>query len=344
MIIQGGPAWQEIRSQALDAIPIGSIANNQLLKPLREWLRQSYFVVNATSKSSFELEVDINDFAGTLFDDADRLLNHSTEHQFEVFDRFCRNEWTSAAWLTVTCYYWAFFSVQAFSRLTARNLVLFLSQETAAHLSRMCVSSTPVNPGAGAYVLEATHPVALNKRQITIAKTTGRLHDAVWKSFFKYCESILAFADATNSPIEYRLISVLVRSFKELGADWPSRLRNAVNYQAGLCYKLKNSTGHNVLPRRRIYRGRYSVSEVIDLMENNLGILAGEKDVIVGIENYGTLLVCCSYLCFALVDDLFFDIFERHDVHRPNGIAKSSFRSSVGIIDTESGMMWPFKK
>lgn len=344
MIIQGGPAWQEIRAQALDAIPIGSIANVQRLRPLREWLKQSYFVVTAATKSSFELEVDINDFAGALFDDADRLLNHSTEHQFEVFDRFNRDEWTSAAWLIVTCYYWAFFSVQAFSRLTARSLVWFLSQEAAAHLSSMCISCTPVNPGAGAYVLGTTLTVALNRRQVTLTKTSGRLHDAVWKHFFKYCESVLVFANATDSPIEYRLISVLVRSSKELGADWPSRLRNAVNYQAGLCYKLRNSTGPSVLPRRRIYKGRYSVTEVIDLMENTLGLLAKEKDVILGIEYYGTLLVCCSYLCFALIDDLFFDIFERHNVHRQNGIAKSNFRSSVGIIDTQSGMMWPFKK
>ena len=344
MIIPGGPAWQEIRTQALEAIPIGSIASSRRLRPLREWLGQNYFVVTAATKASFELEVDINDFAGALFDDADRLLNHSTEHQFEVFDRLNREEWTSAAWLIVTCYYWAFFSVQAFSRLTARSLVWFLSKEATAHITSMCMSTSPVNPGAGAYVLGTTPATALNKRQVTLTKTSGRLHDAVWKQFFKYCESVLTFADATNSPIEYRLISVLARSSKELGPDWPSKLRNAVNYQAGLCYKLKNVAGPTILSRRGIYKGRYSIVEIIDLMENTLAHLAGEKDVIKDLENYGTLLICCSYLCFALVDDLFFDVFERHDSKRTNGISKHSFRSSMGLVEARNGMIWPFKK
>ena len=79
-------------------------------------------------------------------------------------------------------------------------------------------------------------------------------------------------------------------------------------------------------------------------MENTLGLLAGEKDVIKDLENYGTLLICCSYLCFALADDLFFDVFERHDVKRSNGIAKHGFRSSVGLVEAQSGMMWPVKK
>ncbi len=315
MILPSGPVWQEIRHQALEAIPIGSIGHTQRLRPLREWLDQSYFVVTAAHRSSFELEVDINDFAGALFDDADRFLNHSTEHQFEVYDRFSRNDWTSAAWLVVTCYYWAFFSVQSFSRLTARNLVWFLNQQAAAQLASMCVSPGPMSPGAGAYMIETTHTTALNRRQITLRKTSGRLHDVVWRHFFKYCESLLALADAATSPIEYRLISAFVRSSRELGADWPSRLRNAVNYQAGFCYKLLATSGPTILPRRRIYRRRYGIAEVVDLMENALSHLAGQKNIALGIENYGVLLVCYSYLTFALADDLFFDLFSRHGGH-----------------------------
>jgi len=203
--------------------------------------------------------------------------------------------------------------------------------------------STPVNPGAGAYILGTSPTANINKRQVTLSKISGRLHDAVWKHFFKYCEYVLAFTDSVTSPLEYRLISVLVRSSRELGADWPSRLRNAVNYYPGLSYKLKNTTGPCVLPRRRIYKGRYSISDIIDLMENTLSLLSCEKDVVIGIEHYGSLLVCCCYLTFALADDLFFEVFERHDIRRQNAITKKTFRTSVGIIDIQSGMMWPFK-
>ena len=65
----------------------------------------------------------------------------------------------------------------------------------------------------------------------------SQLHDALWTRFHEIITKLFGYADQLANPLEYRMLWCVQEMCSRLSADWPSRVRNLVNYLPGGAYR-----------------------------------------------------------------------------------------------------------
>src|SRR5262249_55065260 len=141
------------------------------------------------------------------------------------------------AWLVVTFYYWSFFLAMSLTRLLGRT-VWYLDQEAVEGFSVSAPTPPSKKVGTGSFTLSCGPPVSGSERELIISKSKeSRLHEHLWKMFFSMCDNkIKQYPAGTLDNLEERLFTCFQRSAARLGTDWPSSLRNVVNYRPGFAY------------------------------------------------------------------------------------------------------------
>lgn len=226
--------WQEIRASALDSITSQYPLTPANMYSLVEWLKAGSYSCQTATKSEFSLLVYSDDVGGALLGDAEYFLNHASEQRAAAFAAIEHRKPASDAWLLITYYYWAYFSALAITRMTGKT-TWFLDSTHVALLKGAAPSGA--GGGGGAYVLELESPQNATQRILRVKRSKERLHEAVWDRLYK---SLAGWVDAARAQgsrtLEGRMYAALLQTAARHGRDWPSRIRNTVNYRPGAAY------------------------------------------------------------------------------------------------------------
>ena len=233
-MIPQGTGWQQLRSLALNAIPIGTKVYHRSAVPLHLWRDKGTFIVTACTKNHIVIEAAGAEIGAVLLADTEHLLDQAAEHQASLREVLTTTKWHSPAWTLVTTYYWAFFLELALSRLTGRS-VWFLDRVA---LSQMRIlAGSPVQPSAGPMYLTVDDYVSATNREISLKPSRSQYHDACWSLGQALIHKVFQDSDQNSNSMEYRLWWSLKRTADLWGPNWPSKIRNAVNYRPGYCYR-----------------------------------------------------------------------------------------------------------
>jgi hypothetical protein len=320
-----GPAFQHLRSLSLTAIPSDVKANCNNPWTLSDWRHSGNYTITSCATNGFTLECSSVDLGNCFLSEAEFLLDHVAEHRVTVWRDISSSGWVSPAWLTVTVYYWAFFSALAISRLigsalhylTRDNLRIFKSLITGA-----------CNAGGGAYEFIFEKELSITKSQYSLKHSrNSNYHEAVWKHLAKVLfDTYRNYADEQNNSLEYRLFSCISDNPEQSQSTWPTALRNAVNYRPGLAYR-------EVRKHRDIDLCSYiketkmmTFNDVVDAYEITKRGL-GTLNVMTNRSEYCRLLVLKAVLLTSLAEALHNDVRSRRGIDERWGKMRTLFYS-----------------
>lgn len=257
--------WQELRRRMLDAIPAGVHIDVSQPYSLGEWSRNGYYAVVSATKRKFEIDANSIEVASALVAESSCLLDHAAEHRSLLAHTAPRAQGSSPAWLLVTAYYWCFFNSLALTRLTGHT-TWHMSRVVHSDLKAMAPAAS-ASPGSGPYYVRLGQPVSATQRRLELVRSKKRLHESVWVRLFKLFEEVQTLTPAsTLSAGETRMLKLVGSCANRFGADWPSEIRNAVNYRPGYAYKLV--THVDVLRTRQYVQPNLSsLEQLLDSMD-----------------------------------------------------------------------------
>lgn len=234
MSIPQGPIWQALRQRALDAVPSGSHLSYGTPLTLRDWQTQGAYTVANAATQQLDIVAFSTEIGGVILTEAEHYLDHAAEHQAVVFRQIGAKDWTSSAWQVVTIYYWAYFSLLALTRLLG-EFIWFVDDATARQLSALAPAGSP-RVGAGTFRFVCGTSLTSTEREVVLRRQKGRAHDALWKSWVTLINNIIQTSPPVSGSDEERLFTTMRAAAAALGPDWPSALRNVVNYRPGFSY------------------------------------------------------------------------------------------------------------
>jgi hypothetical protein len=332
--------WQEFRQETLDAIPAGSRFRYAEPVPLRKWRTVGYYTVSSANASGFSLIAANEEIGGALLSDVEHLLDHAAEHQVLICTTINLANWSSPAWLVVTFYYWSFFLAMSLTRLLGKT-VWYLDHDAVQWFSKSAPDAPQKKVGTGSFSLTCGTPLNGAEREVVIAKSKeSRLHEHLWKLLFSMCASKLsAYPGGTLDILEERLFTCIQRSSAKLGPDWPSSLRNLINYRPGFAYDTVRRT--RVLDNFDYLRG-YNCCPVpllIDRLENNLALVHSSNSIASHPKIVSRMLVDFTFLLNAFVFELYSDLLLRNGLDSRWKNNRDRFLKGNGLLC--DGGFWP---
>jgi hypothetical protein len=310
-MIPQGAIWQSLRQRALAVAPIGSRISYAVPLTLSSWFRQGAFTVTRASKQSFVIAASPIEIGGALFSEAAFLLDSACEHSVTVRHQLATGRWYSAAWLVVTFYYWAFFVALSISRMLGRS-GWFMSQSDVSCLKAISpVATTP--SGAGPYIIECGPQITVSQLEVRIRRAErSRLHDLVWRLIFEEFRSLVPKKGATaGGEQEERLFVAILRSSNLLGLDWPSSLRNLVNYAPGIGYaSVRRESRIGVFGSIAIQQPA-TFADTLDRLENNVAAIS-PRELPANLPLAVRILVDLTFALDSYARSLYMEVVERH--------------------------------
>lgn len=310
MSVPKGTIWQDLRALALDAIPTGTQSRHLAPQTLSGWQRNGFYTITTANQSQFTIVTAGVDFGSALLGDAEYFLDHATEHQASSWKALNDTNWNSSAWLIVTFYYWAFFLTLAITRLMG-NTPWFIDRITKNDLVKLSPSGSR-HPGAGSFRIICGPLLSITDRELILKRSGARIHDELWAIWFEWCSAVtLKYQAGTGSQLEQRLFAALALSAKTLGKDWPSALRNSVNYRPGLAYDavrrspILGSFSHLRPPVP------YAIDHLIDRFETTVVGLTSNT-IQSQLEFAGKALIDLTFLLHKIAIDLHRELIDRN--------------------------------
>lgn len=184
-----------------------------------------------------------------MFADGQHLLNHVMEHRAHLLNSISTGRESSPTWMFVTIYYMSLYAAMALTR-AANSALIFLDKEA---LIEFCGNAVP-RPGGGAFLVSAFTDPLTNQSQVRIQDAKrSHFHEAVWANSdneLRKAFNWISLQSSTRSPsadelLDMRALNLFVKTKFQVGAVWPSKLRNALNYRPG--YSYRSVIQHNFL-------------------------------------------------------------------------------------------------
>jgi hypothetical protein len=329
--------WQRLRQRALDAIPMGSTVDFRAPLTLGTWQAQGTYTISAASTSKFRISVQPQDFGGALLSDASFHLDHALEHQTSLMKVLQAGVWGSPAWQLVTFYYWAYFSAMALTRMLGHT-VWFVTSDVARQFTVLAPAGS-ASVTQGTYELICDQPLSAGIREVRLSKRPRRLHEQLWITLFGLLrETYRQVGAGVTMQREERLFLAMLNSARMLGDDWPSALRNVVNYRPGFAY---------TAPRFRPGIEAFSylvdrpqtIDGLIDRLENNSFAMSREPSVLAQPTTGAKMLVDLAILLSRMAQALHDELVDRDRIDRRWLNSKNRFAHQQGLLTT--GAPWP---
>ncbi|MEZ4400828.1 MAG: hypothetical protein R3B06_12460 [Kofleriaceae bacterium] len=329
-----GVVWQEIRAAALDTVPDKYPLTPASMHSLSGWLKAGSFQCQSEAKYELNLLVYSSDIGGALLGDAEYFLNHATEHRIASFSAVEKGRLPSDTWLLVTYYYWAYFSALAITRMTGKST--WFLDGNHLNLLRGTLSGGGTG-GAGTYVLDLEPPQNSTQRVLRLKRSKDRLHEAVWDRLFRSLDIWVTAANARGArTLEARMYEALLRTSARHGRDWPSALRNVVNYRPGMAYdavagsrRLRMMSATSSSPSSRI--------DVVSAHESALQEVGSKIDPSTNGLACARLLISLCYVLDDLATTLHDELLDRLTLAR----SWSKLRKSYVAEYMPIGSGWP---
>ena len=329
------PAWQGLRQRALATIP--QHTRTEFTKPygLSQWRELGSYTVFAITSKRITLAVSSEEIGSVLLTDAEYHLDHAAEHQASLWQELQSGRWRSPAWFVVTSYYWAYFLAMAATRLCGRT-VWYLDGGASRNFKNLSVNGS-ANPGAGTYRLECAGSLNAIERQVDLTRSTGRLHDGLWRSWHALMTSFRSL-DMPDR-LDVRLLNSFARASATLGEEWPSEVRNIINYRPGAAYDAVR--GATVLGNLSVLPSMIGlkVSDAIDGLESSVSLLEKGRPIAAQLRPVATCLVHFAVGLYALTEALHSDLVERARLDPRWQRARAQFRRTRGL--TDGRFCWP---
>ena len=176
-------------------------------------------------------------------------------------------------------------------------------------------------------------------REILLVKRSRRVHEQLWTTIFGLIGDVYNDVGAGVAlPQEERLFLAIINSARMLGDDWPSSLRNVVNYRPGFAY---------TAPRFRSGIDSFSylsaqgqtIDGLIDRLENNNIVMRAAPSVEAQPKVAARMLVDLTILISRIAHALHDEIVDRSGVDRRWLASKNRFSQQRGLL--VAGTPWP---
>lgn len=337
MTLPQGALWQRLRQQALNAIPSGANVDFRAPATLATWQAQGTYTISSTSSTKFTVNVSPADFGGALLSDAAFHLDHALEHQASIMKTFAGGQWTSPAWQVVTFYYWAYFAAMAFSRMLGRT-VWFVTPDVAKQFTRMAPTGSAAFT-KGTYEVTCGAAISSGVREVKLEKRGRRVHEQLWATIFDIIADMYQAVGATTSTEEARLFLAILNSAQVLGNDWPSALRNVVNYRPGFAYtgprfkKSVDAFGYLAAQPQ-------TIDGVVNRLENNTILMRANPSVELQPKIAAYMLGDLTLLLNRLAQVLHDEVIDRSGIDRRWLVSKRRFSQQNGLL-LPAGGLWP---
>jgi hypothetical protein len=281
-----------------------------------------------------ELVVFAEEFGGVLLTETEFYMDHAAEHQASLWKQLSGGAWQSAGWQLVTVYYWAYFLAVSLTRLLGRS-VWYIDDTVASHLTTLAATGGRV--GAGTFAVTCGSSISLTDREVLLKKGSGRVHDHLWRVVFAAIESFVKLSPPTVGSLEERLYTAVLQSSRFLGSDWPSAVRNLVNYRPGVGYgAVRRLVG---IPAIKRHEQPVKFENLLERFENDVAALDASRALEAQIAAASKSLVTLTFMLNALVREIYKDTLSRSGLDRRWDRSRDRFLTSHGVI-SESGC-WP---
>lgn len=337
MTLPQSALWQRMRQRALDAIPPGASVDFRTPLTLATWQAQGTYTISSSSSTKFTVEAAPGDFGGALLSDAAYHLDHALEHQASLMKTLTSGQWSSPAWQVVTVYYWAYFVIMALSRMLGRT-VWFITPDVAKQFTTLAPSGSATLT-QGTYEINCGVALSAGTRQILLTKRSRRVHEQLWATTFDLLNRVYQDVGVgVASPQEERLFLAIINSARVLGDDWPSTLRNVVNYRPGFAYtapRFKSS----VDPFNYLTSQVQTIDGLIDRLENGHLAMRSEPSVLAQPKLAARMLVDMTVLLSRIAHALHDEVVDRAGGDRRWLASKRRFAQQQGLLSASGP--WP---
>lgn len=175
------------------------------------------------SGKSYEIELDQKDYYKSIYCDIELFMN-------KIYIQYCdfnQQINSSASWSFITFYYFAFFNSTCLFRFLDKGFI-FLSKEQCDNLEKfstaMYSDSIRVDTGNYYFALKEVNEFG------NIVLSLTHKGDSVHKSTWIQLESTLNEFKLNSDQDEAIIYSSLLSRFKDLNSEFPSNIRNKLNY------------------------------------------------------------------------------------------------------------------
>ena len=326
-MIGTGVVFTTLRTSMFDSVAVGGKAIFRAETTLGDWLSQGAFSVTNCNFNGLELSASSLDYGQMCMCEVENLLNHCLEHLQELAASYYDERQRSTAWAVTTAYYLGFFATSALLRLIGTP-VAFFATEQMKRLQKMAGATS--RPGQGAFKVLVAERVSMTHSRIQIRKA-DRIHEATWKTAFGTIEAI-ASGQASMSVSEalfYEVLCSRAPFFLGSGFDWPSVVRNRVNYRPGFGYQLR----HSKFPIRQILEAWRGASEdkVLEILRSTESRVSGGEDFRFRVE----MMFNTAIVTYLLVRKLYRELVERGLTDRRWEHSRDAFQQTMCIKGAE---------
>ncbi|WP_156526505.1 hypothetical protein [Cupriavidus gilardii] len=336
MTLPHGALWQRMRQRALETIPPGSFLDFRSPSTLAAWQAQGTYTISSTSSSKFTIAAAPPDVGGALIADAAFHLDHALEQQVSLMKGLADHGWSSPAWQVVTFYYWSYFCAMALSRMLGHT-VWFVTASVARQFADLATTHS-ARVTQGTYELSCGEFLSAGIREFNLVKRQRRLHEQLWTTTFDLFRSLHQdLRDEIISPQEERLFLAISNTANVLGNEWPSALRNAVNYRPGFAYtapRFKKS----VDSFSYLLTQEQSIDRIVDRLENNTIAISNDPHIEAQPRVAAKMLADVTILISRIAQALHDEIIDRNDIDRRWLASKRRFAKQHNI--NLSGGSW----
>ncbi len=304
-MIPRGPIYSELRSQMVVHFPEGSKAVYRDSKTVGEWLSTGSVVVKTCTKSKVTFIAPTVEFGSILLTEIENLLNHCFEHLQELGCVSQDTRVRSGAWNTVTAYYLAFFSGSALLRLLGRPVV-FLGRDQLSSFPTMlgCGSA----PGPGTFEVLRVGSVSATHAEFCL-KPTKKIHEATWLRLLGLFDDLhrrISPNPEMREVLFYESLCTTVLFSQYVNFQWPSSVRNKVNYRPGYAYKLQTARSLNCkLITDWAQMEPPEASQILD------GAVTACRSDVDNFENHVRLMTAVGTSLFLLARELYSELLKR---------------------------------
>lgn len=334
-MIARGAIFAMLRSQMLDVFPDAARSSLGEGHTLGDWLEKGSYQVQSCSNKAVRLEASNDDVACAVLCEIENLLNHCLEHLNEIHIYSTDTRLRSDAWAIVTTYYLGFFASSALLRLIGRPTVFFSKRQSAIFKE---LNRSAQSPSAGSFQVKIGHYISSNVREVIFEKSE-KVHESTWKSTLGTLGMLVNDSSIAKHPDEAAFYdSLSSRQFCPMGVgyDWPSWVRNRVNYRPGNSYKLNSHQ-----QALKTIMCRWMTVEKNELFELVRFQYRAASSRPLDLTNQIPMMICISMSIFAIARELYFELLLRRKLDSRWELARRRYRERTFTAPQNAKLFFP---
>ncbi len=292
------------------------------------------------SGKSIDFQAAPYSFASALVNEIQSLLDHASEHRAIVQKIATASNDCSPSWLFVSTYYWSFFCALALLRLGGLA-AWHLDKKALQHLF---AGSGLAAPGGGTYVLKVGQTLGTAKRNFHLTGQSDKYHETVWKTLASLTEPeivrVKGLPGASATQISELEMFMCIANDRFAPPNWPSTLRNAINYRPGFSYTAIDgidSLKINSYLRKMRFKNVAALVSEYQTLSNELPV---KCDVTQYIETTAKMVSIKAIVLGEIATSLMSEVISERKIDKRWSAKRGKFLTENLPADTDA--IWPF--